>query len=153
MAGRIKDSDKEELKSRINIADVIGEYVKLKPAGGGSFKGLCPFHGEKSASFQVTPSKQMFYCFGCQTGGDVFRFLELHEKMAFPEAVDMLAARIGYQLSFDEGSSRENGERARVLEANSLTAEFFRAALASPEAEPGRKLMGSLRTHPPPTID
>ncbi len=141
MAGRIKDSDKEELKSRINIADVIGEYVKLKPAGGGSFKGLCPFHGEKSPSFQVTPSKQMFYCFGCQTGGDVFKFLELHEKMAFPEAVDMLAARIGYQLSYEEGASRENGERARVLEANTLTAEFFRLALSSAEAEPGRKLM------------
>jgi DNA primase len=141
MAGRIKDSDKEELKARINIADVIGEYVKLKPSGGGSYKGLCPFHGEKSASFQVTPSKQMFYCFGCQLGGDVFRFLELHEKMGFAESVEMLAARIGFQLSYDEGAARENGERARVLEANAATAEFFRAALASDEAEPGRTLM------------
>jgi len=141
MAGRIKDSDKEELKARINIADVIGDYVKLKPSGGGSYKGLCPFHGEKSASFQVTPSKHMFYCFGCQLGGDVFRFLELHEKMGFTEAVEMLAARIGFQLTFEEGASRENGERARVLEANALTAEFFRSALASDEAEPGRTLM------------
>ena len=141
MAGRIKDSDKEELKARVNIADVIGDFVKLKPAGGGSYKGLCPFHGEKSPSFQVTPSKQMFYCFGCQTGGDVFKFLELHEKMGFAESVEMLAARIGFQLSYEEGASRENGERARVLEANAATAEFFRAALASDEAEPGRKLM------------
>ena len=141
MAGRIKDSDKEELKARINIAEVIGEYVKLKPSGGGSYKGLCPFHGEKSASFQVTPSKQMFYCFGCQLGGDVFRFLELHEKMGFAESVEMLAARIGFQLSYEEGAARENGERARVLEANAATAEYFRAALSSDEAEPGRKLM------------
>lgn len=141
MAGRIKVSDKEELKARINIADVIGDYVKLKPSGGGSFKGLCPFHGEKSPSFQVTPAKNMFFCFGCQTGGDVFTFLELHEKMGFTEAVEMLAARIGYQLSYDEGASRENGERARVLEANALTAEFFRAALSSEEASPGRQLM------------
>jgi DNA primase len=141
MAGRIKTSDKEELKARINIADVIGDYVKLKPSGGGSFKGLCPFHGEKSPSFQVTPSKNMFFCFGCQTGGDVYTFLELHEKMGFTEAVEMLAARIGYQLSYDEGASRENGERARVLEANTLTAEFFSLALASDEAAPGRQLM------------
>ncbi len=141
MAGRIKNSDKDELKARINIADVIGDYVKLKPSGGGSFKGLCPFHGEKSPSFQVTPSKQMFFCFGCQTGGDVFTFLDMHEKMGFTEAVEMLASRIGYQLSYDEGASRENGERSRVLEANTATAEFFSAALASDEAEPGRKLM------------
>ena len=141
MAGRIKDSDKEELKARINIADVIGDYVALKPSGGGSFKGLCPFHGEKSPSFQVTPSKNMFYCFGCQTGGDVYKFLDLVEKLSFTEAVEKLAARIGYQLTYEEGASRDNGERARVLEANSLTAAFFESALASDEAEPGRKLM------------
>ena len=141
MAGRIKDSDKEELKARINIADVIGDYVALKPSGGGSFKGLCPFHGEKSPSFQVTPSKNMFYCFGCQTGGDVYKFLDLVEKLSFTEAVEKLAARIGYQLTYEEGASRDNGERARVLEANTLTAAFFEAALASDEAEPGRKLM------------
>lgn len=141
MAGRIKDSDKEELKARINIADVIGDYVALKPSGGGSFKGLCPFHGEKSPSFQVTPSKNMFYCFGCQIGGDVYRFLDLVEKLSFTEAVEKLAARIGYQLTYEEGASRDNGERARVLEANALTAAFFEAALSSDEAEPGRKLM------------
>jgi DNA primase len=141
MAGRFKDSDKEELKARINIAEVIGDYVALKPSGGGSFKGLCPFHNEKSPSLQVTPSKGMFYCFGCQIGGDVFKFLDLVEKLSFTEAVEKLAARIGFQLSYEEGASRDNGERARVLEANSLTAEFFQAALASAEAEPGRKLM------------
>ena len=141
MAGRIKDSDKEELKARINIADVIGDYVALKPSGGGSFKGLCPFHGEKSPSFQVTPSKNMFYCFGCQTGGDVYKFLDLVEKLSFTEAVEKLAARIGYQLTYEEGASRDNGERARVLEANALTAAYFESALASDEAEPGRKLM------------
>lgn len=142
MAGRIKDSDKEELKARINIADVIGDYVALKPAGGGSFKGLCPFHGEKSPSFQVTPAKGMFYCFGCQVGGDVYKFLMELEKLSFTEAIEKLAGRIGFQLSYEEGGSNENGERARVLEANRLTAEFFQAALKSAEAEPGLKLMG-----------
>lgn len=141
MAGRIKDSDKEELKARVNIADVIGDYVALKSAGGGSFKGLCPFHNEKSPSFQVTPSKGMYYCFGCQEGGDVFKFLVSVDKLSFVEAVEKVAARVGYQLSYEEGASRENGERARVLEANNLTAEFYRSALAADEAEPGRKLL------------
>ena len=143
MAGRIKDSDKEEIKARVNIADVIGDYVALKSAGGGSFKGLCPFHNEKSPSFQVTPSKGLYFCFGCQEGGDVFKFLVSIDKLSFVEAVEKVAARIGYQISYEEGSSRENGERARVLEANKLTADFYRAALSSDEAEPGRTLMAS----------
>lgn len=141
MAGRVKDSDKEELKARVNIADVIGDYVALKPAGGGSFKGLCPFHGEKSPSFQVTPAKGMFYCFGCQIGGDVFKFLMELEKLSFTETLEKLAGRIGYQLTYEEGTSNDNGERARVLEANRLTAEFYQAALKTPEAAPGLKLM------------
>ena len=103
---RIKDSDKEELKARVNIADVIGDYVALKSAGGGSFKGLCPFHNEKSPSFQVTPSKGMYYCFGCQEGGDVFKFLVSMDKLTFVEAVEKVAARIGYPLSYEEGSSK-----------------------------------------------
>jgi DNA primase len=141
MAGRIKDSDKEELKARINIADVVGDYVALKPAGGGSYKGLCPFHDEKSPSMTVTPSKGMYHCFGCGVGGDVFNFLGSIEKLTFYEAVEKLAARIGFPLTYEEGASKENGQRARVLEANALAAAFFAEALATEDAAPGREFL------------
>lgn len=141
MAGRIKDSDKEELKARINIADVVGDYVALKPSGSGSYKGLCPFHDEKSPSMTVTPSKGMFHCFGCQTGGDVFKFLGDIEKLSFYETVEKLAARIGFPLTYEEGASKENGQRARVLEANTLAAAFFVEALATEDALPGREFL------------
>lgn len=141
MAGRIKDSDKEELKARINIADVVGDYVALKPAGGGSYKGLCPFHDEKSPSMTVTPSKGMYHCFGCGVGGDVFNFLGSIEKLTFYEAVEKLAARIGFPLTYEEGASKENGQRARVLEANALAAAFFAESLATEDAAPGREFL------------
>lgn len=141
MAGRIKDSDKEELKARINIADVVGDYVALKPAGGGSYKGLCPFHDEKSPSMTVTPSKGMYHCFGCGVGGDVFNFLRSIEKLTFYEAVEKLAARIGFPLTYEEGASKENGQRARVLEANTMAAAFYIEALATEDAAPGREFL------------
>ena len=141
MAGRIKDSDKEELKARINIADVVGDYVALKPSGSGSYKGLCPFHDEKSPSMTVTPAKGMFHCFGCNTGGDVFKFLGDMEKLSFYETVEKLAARIGFPLTYEEGASKENGQRARVLEANTLAAAFFVEALATEDAVPGRDFL------------
>ncbi|MEY2676830.1 MAG: hypothetical protein RL510_850 [Actinomycetota bacterium] len=141
MAGRIKDSDKEELKARINIADVVGDYVALKPAGGGSYKGLCPFHDEKSPSMTVTPSKGMYHCFGCGVGGDVFNFLGSIEKLTFYEAVEKLAARIGFPLTYEEGASKENGQRARVLEANTMAAAFYIEALATEDAAPGREFL------------
>ena len=141
MAGRIKDSDKEELKARINIADVVGDYVALKPSGSGSYKGLCPFHDEKSPSMTVTPAKGMFHCFGCNTGGDVFKFLGDIEKLSFYETVEKLAARIGFPLTYEEGASKENGQRARVLEANTLAAAFFVEALATEDAVPGRDFL------------
>src|SRR6185436_20565596 len=87
----------EDLRLQASILQVIQEYVPLKAAGR-VYKGLCPFHSEKTPSFQVDPEKGFFYCFGCHRGGDVFKFLELHENVAFPDAVRMLAQKFGVAL-------------------------------------------------------
>jgi DNA primase len=91
------DHAKGEIRARINIADIIGRHVALKPAGQ-SLKGLCPFHKEKTPSFIVTPAKGIFYCFGCHKGGDVFTFLMEHDGLSFPEALQMLAEEAGVRL-------------------------------------------------------
>src|SRR5947199_4796800 len=87
----------DDLRMQANILQVVQEYVPLKRAGT-VHKGLCPFHSEKTPSFQVHPEKGFFHCFGCHVGGDVFKFLELHEKVSFPEAVKMLAQKFGVAL-------------------------------------------------------
>ena len=122
MAGRIRQSDIEEVKARTNIADIIGDYVSLKPGGVGSLKGLCPFHDEKSPSFNVRPGVGRYHCFGCGEGGDVYEFLLKMDHVSFTDAVERLAARIGYQLHYEEGGggpSESSGNRARLLAANS----------------------------------
>lgn len=88
MAGKIRARDIEEVKSRVNIADVVGEYVSLKNASVGSLKGLCPFHDEKSPSFNVRPMQGFYHCFGCGEGGDVYKFLQQMESISFYEAVE-----------------------------------------------------------------
>ena len=95
----------EDLRAQANILTVIQEYVPLKRAGT-SYKGNCPFHNEKTPSFHVHPDKGFFHCFGCHAGGDVFKFLELHEKVAFPEAVRMLAQKFGVGALIDKESKR-----------------------------------------------
>ena len=85
----------DDLRLQANIVQVIQEYVPLKKAGS-TYKGLCPFHGEKTPSFHVNRDKGFFHCFGCGVGGDVFKFLELHDKLAFPDAVKQLAQRFGH---------------------------------------------------------
>lgn len=142
MAGRISQKDIEEVKQRTNLADVVGEYVQLKSAGAGEFKGRCPFHDEKSPSFTVSASKGLYHCFGCKEGGNLFDFVAKMDGITFPEVIEKLAARIGLQLTYEAGS--DNGEqnaRARVLEANKAAADFFASKFDSPEAEPGRKLL------------
>lgn len=143
MAGRISQKDIEEVRARTNIADVIGEYVQLKNAGSGQLKGLCPFHDEKSPSFSVSPGKGFYHCFGCKEGGNVFDFVQKMDSLGFPEAVEKLAARLGIVLTYVEGgpSSIEVNQRARVIEANRIAAEFFANHFDSVEAEPGRKLL------------
>ena len=99
----------DDLRLQANIVTVVQEYVPLKKAGT-TYKGLCPFHSEKTPSFHVNPEKGFFHCFGCGVGGDVFKFLELHEKVAFPDAVRMLAQKFGRRCR----SSAKPPERTRA---------------------------------------
>ncbi|PJJ72050.1 DNA primase [Diaminobutyricimonas aerilata] len=143
MAGLIRRSDIDEVRSRTNIADIIGDYVTLKGAGVGSMKGLCPFHDERSPSFHVRPQVGFYHCFGCGEGGDVYTFLQKMDHVTFQEAVERLAARIGYELHYEDGGSAgDHGNRARLLAANRAAEQFFQAQLASPGAEPGRRFLG-----------
>jgi len=145
MAGRIRASDIDEVKSRTNIADVIGEHVALKSAGVGSLKGLCPFHDERSPSFHVKSTSGFYHCFGCGESGDVYSFMQKMDHVTFTEAVERLAERLGFQLTYEEGGSSkpgESGNRARLLAANAAAAEFFVAQLATPGAAEGRKFLG-----------
>ncbi|GGR35970.1 DNA primase [Agromyces mediolanus] len=143
MAGRIRQSDVEEVKSRTNIADIIGEYVSLKSAGVGSMKGLCPFHDERSPSFNVRPGVGFYHCFGCGESGDVYSFLQKMDHVSFTEAVERLAGRIGYELHYEDGGqASDHGNRARLLAANQAAAEFFAEQLLQPIAEVGRRFLG-----------
>lgn len=142
MAGKIRARDIDEVKARINIADVVGEYVALKPASVGSLKGLCPFHDEKSPSFNVRPVQGFYHCFGCGEGGDVYKFVQQLEQLSFTEAVERLAARISFELSYEEGSaSPDQGQRARILEANNAAAAFYQSQLMTDAAIPGRDFL------------
>ncbi|WP_345750296.1 DNA primase [Microbacterium rhizophilus] len=140
---RIRQADVEEVKARTNIADVVGERVALRSAGIGSLKGLCPFHDEKSPSFHVRPQVGYYHCFGCGESGDVYTFLREMDHVTFTEAVERLAGKIGYTLHYEDGGpAPETSGRSRLFAANSAAAEFFRAQLVSPEAEPARRFLG-----------
>ena len=142
MAGKIRARDIEEVKTRVNIADVIGEYVSLRPASAGSLKGLCPFHDEKSPSFNVRPAQGFYHCFGCGEGGDVYKFIQQLDQLSFTEAVEKLAARIGFELSYEEGGANpEQGQKSRVLEANNAAAAFYQEQLMTDAAIPGREFL------------
>jgi DNA primase len=144
VAGRIRDVDIALVRERSPIADVIGEHIQLRNAGGGNLKGLCPFHDEKSPSFNVTPERGMYFCFGCGEGGDVITFVEKIEHLPFGEAVERLAARAGITLQFEQGGyvpKRDHGERARLVEAHRAAAEFYRDRLLAPEAALGRRFL------------
>ncbi|MGC5223173.1 DNA primase [Micromonospora sp. DT81.3] len=143
MAGRIRQADVEEVKARTNIADIVEERVALKSAGVGSLKGLCPFHDERSPSFHVRPGVGFYHCFGCGESGDVYSFLRAMDHVSFTEAVERLAGRIGYSLHYEDGGATpETSGRTRLFAANTAAAEFFRAQLATPEAETGRRFLG-----------
>jgi DNA primase len=132
----------DDLKIQANILQVVQEYVPLKQAGT-SYKGLCPFHSEKSPSFHVNPERGVFHCFGCNVGGDVFKFLELHEKVAFPEAVRMLAQKFGVALpELSEGTEdarRDAKLRETLLKIHEVAAAHFRDQLAAPAGARARQ--------------
>ncbi|MBD3135159.1 DNA primase [Microbispora bryophytorum] len=143
-SGRISDEDIALVRERSPIADVVGEHIQLRNAGGGNLKGLCPFHDEKSPSFNVTPARGYYYCFGCAEGGDVITFVRKIENLTFTEAVERLAQRAGIQLRYEQGGyvpGREQGERLRLIEAHRAAAEFYAERLSSPEAAPGRRFL------------
>ena len=143
MPGLIRRSDIDEVRSRINLADVVGDYVTLKSAGVGSLKGLCPFHEERSPSFHVRPQVGFYHCFGCGEGGDVFTFLQKMDHVTFQEAVERMAARIGFELHYEDGGqASDHGNRARLLAANAAAEKFFREQLATKEAQIGRDFLG-----------
>lgn len=130
MAGRISESDIAEIKARTNIADLIAGYVALRSAGPGAFKGLCPFHGEKTPSFSVRTNPPLYHCFGCGEGGDAVAFIQRIESLSFADAVTRLAERIGYELTAESGGG-ETSARNRLVAANEAAAEFFRSQLAA----------------------
>ena len=140
---RILQADIEEVKTRTNIADIVGERVALKSAGVGSLKGLCPFHDEKSPSFHVRPQVGYYHCFGCGASGDVYSFLREMDHVSFTEAVERLAGRIGYALHYEDGGAApETSGRSRLYAANTAAGEYFRSQLLSPEAESARRFLG-----------
>ncbi|MFD8722309.1 DNA primase [Streptomyces sp. NPDC059629] len=142
MAGRINDEDVKAVRDAVPIDAVVSEYLQLRNAGGGNLKGLCPFHDEKSPSFQVSPSKGLFHCFGCQEGGDTLTFVMKVDHLSFSEAVERLAGLAGITLRYEEGGynpAHQRGERIRLVEAHKIAAVWYAEQLAtSPEAETGR---------------
>jgi len=133
----------DDLRLQANIVQVVQEYVPLKRVGR-TYKGLCPFHSEKTPSFHVDPDKGFFHCFGCHAGGDVFKFLELHEKVAFPDAVKMLAQKFGISLpdlveGGDEDARRDAALRETLLKVHEVAAAYFREQLMNPAGARARQ--------------
>src|SRR5438552_3645797 len=136
----------DDLRLTASIVQVVQEYVPLKRAGT-SYKGLCPFHSEKTPSFTVNSEKGFFHCFGCGTGGDVFKFLELHEKLPFPDAVKLLAQKFGVALPLmsdgdDEDSRRDAALREALLKMHEIASAYFREQLAAPAGRRARQQLG-----------
>src|SRR3954447_9492499 len=146
--GRIRAADIALVRERAKVEDVIGEHLQLKRAGS-SLKGLCPFHDEKSPSFNVTPTRQLWSCFGCGEGGDVITFVQKVDHLSFSEAVELLAGKVGVQLQYEDDGGRPTGapdrgaggQRARLVAANTAAAAFYAEQLSTPEAAPARQFL------------
>ncbi|MEY2635339.1 MAG: hypothetical protein RIS75_1279 [Actinomycetota bacterium] len=141
---RIREADINVVRERSRIDEVVRDYVNLKSAGGGSLKGLCPFHDERSPSFTVTPSKGFFHCFGCQESGDVFTFIRKIEGLSFVESIEKLASKYNITLHYEESGAapdRQAGLKTRLIEAHRAAAAFYVSQLATPGAEVGRAFL------------
>ncbi len=146
MAGRIRDEDVALVRERSAIDEVVGEYLQLRSAGGGSLKGLCPFHDEKTPSFNVTPARGLWYCFSCTEGGDVIKFVERIDNLGFTEAVERLANRAGIELRYEQGGhipGQEQSQRRRLIEAHKAAAQFYAEQLGGSAALTGRDFLSS----------
>ena len=134
-----------EIKSRLNIEDIVSHYVQLKRAGR-NFKGLCPFHHEKTPSFMVSPDKQIAYCFGCHKGGDIFKFIQEAEGVEFKDAIKILAERAGIdpkEYEFSPESEHTKSEKEELYEMHRKTAKFYRDCLWN--SEEGKPVLEYLR--------
>jgi DNA primase len=135
----VPDQVVQDIKDRLSVADVVGSYVQLKRAGA-NFKAVCPFHHEKTPSFQVSPARQVWHCFGCGEGGDIFDFVERYENVGFAEALKILADRAGVKLP--ERTARDpqaESERETLVRINSYAAKLYHEVLLKdPKAAPAR---------------
>jgi DNA primase len=136
--GRIPEDTLQTVRDRVDIVDLVGRHVSLKKAGR-SYKGLCPFHHEKTPSFVVTPERGTWHCFGCGEGGNAFAFLMRHENLTFPEAVRSLAAELGIEIP--ESDSGERGVIEGVLRANALAQEYYQRSLEGEEGRAAREYL------------
>jgi DNA primase len=146
MAGRIRDEDIALVRERSAIDEVVGEYLPLRTAGADSLKGLCPFHEEKTPSFNVTPSRGLWYCFSEGEGGDVIKFVQKIDNLGFTEAVERLAKRAGIELRYEQGGhipGQEQSRRRRLIEAHRAAAEFFAEQLDTPAAVSAREFLSA----------
>ncbi len=136
MGGRDRTDIVEAVRAQADLCSIVSDYLPLKKSSGSKYRALCPFHAEKTPSFYVDADKQLFYCFGCGTGGDAFKFLMLYEKLEFPEALKALAARYG--IPMPEHRAPENSERQKVLSANRRALSYFRDQLQRPSGDRAR---------------
>ena len=144
VAGRIRDEDIAAVRERSPIDEVVGEYLQLRNAGGGSLKGLCPFHEEKTPSFNVTPARGLFYCFSCAEGGDAIKFVQKIDGLSFVEAVERLAGRAGIDLRYEQGGyvpGQEQSQRRRLIDAHRAAAEFYAERLGGSDAAHARAFL------------
>ncbi|WP_394214350.1 DNA primase [Brachybacterium vulturis] len=144
--GLIRRADVDSVRERSRLDEVVSEHVTLRTAGIGSMKGLCPFHDEKTPSFNIRPQLGHWHCFGCGEGGDVISFVQKINHLSFVEAVEMLAARYGVQLQYEDagegrGERPDFGTRRRLLDAHAIAEEYYREQLATPAAEVGRRFL------------
>jgi len=139
------DNFKETLKQQADIVRIVGEYVKLKKAGAQNFSGLCPFHSEKTASFSVHATRQFYHCFGCGASGDVFSFVQKVENISFPEAVRLIAQKLGVPMPKVSFSSPQEAHDAKLrmalLGAHERAADFFQQCLRRPEGARAREYL------------
>ena len=142
---RIKDDDIDRLRDSADVVEIIGGYTQLKKSGGQRFTGLCPFHSEKTPSFQVNAATGLHHCFGCGVGGNIYQFVMQVENLPFPEAVEWLARKMNFELHYEEmrpGEEKMQGLRARLIQANAEAARFFHKALTdSPDALEARRYL------------
>lgn len=145
MAGLIKREDIDAVRERADLREVVEQYVTLRKAGIGSYKGLCPFHDERTPSFHLRPHVGTYHCFGCEESGDVIAFLQAMEHTSFQETVERLAQKYGVELHYEDGGTgpdkHEASRRQRLLDAHKIADEFYQGALQTSEAQVGRDML------------